>query len=280
MTARVAIVTGGLRGLGRAMALGLAGAGHRVLAVGHIAEDIERLATEIAGTPIGNGLLPMLADLRRPADCDHAVEAAETNFGSFDVLINNAGLTLTYIDPERGRRSMAPKFWEASDAVVQAVMDTNYVAADQMARRATSRMVSRGWGRIINVTTMLTTMNRAGFCPYGASKAALEMATEVWAKELAGTGVTVNCLNPGGGANTDGIAPEIRDASRAGRIAKLVEPQAMVPPLLWLISSAADAVNGYRFDANRWEAGLPPEHAARRNVRRAGLVLHPEDEAG
>jgi NAD(P)-dependent dehydrogenase (short-subunit alcohol dehydrogenase family) len=280
MTARVAIVTGGLRGLGRAMALGLAGVGHRVVAVGHIAEDIERLAAEIAGTPLGKQVIPMLADLRRPADCDHAVEAAETRFGALDVLINNAGLTLTYIDPERGRRSAPPKFWEASDAVVQAVMDTNYVAADQMARRAAPRMVDRGWGRIINVTTMLTTMNRAGFCPYGASKAALEMATEVWSKELAGTGVTVNCLNPGGGANTDGIAPEIRDASRAGRIARLVEPEAMVPPLLWLVSSAADAANGYRFDANRWDAGLPPEHAARRSGGRAGLVLHAEDEAG
>ena len=242
--------------------------------------DIDRLAAEIAGTPQGERVQPMLADLRRPADCDRVFEAAETRFGALDVLINNAGLTLTYIDPERGRRSAPPKFWEASDAVVQAVMDTNYVAADHMARRAAPRMVDRGWGRIINVTTMLTTMNRVGFCPYGASKAALEMATEVWAKELAGTGVTVNCLNPGGGANTDGIAPEIRDASRAGRIARLVEPEAMVPPLLWLVSSAADAANGYRFDANRWDAGLPPEHAARRSGRRAGLVLHPEDEAG
>lgn len=78
----------------------------------------------------------------------------------------------------------------------------------------------------------------------------------------------------------DGIAPEIRDASRAGRIARLVEPEAMVQPLLWLVSSAADAVNGYRFDANRWDAGLPPEHAARRSGGRAGLVLHAEDEAG
>src|SRR6202023_763490 len=181
---------------------GLADAGHGVVAVGHIAEDIDRLAAEIAGTPQGERVQPMLADLRRPADCDRVFEAAETRFGALDVLINNAGLTLTYIDPERGRRSAPPKFWEASDAVVQAVMDTNYVAADQMARRAAPRMVHRGWGRIINVTTMLTTMNRVGFCPYGASKAALEMATEVWAKELAGTGVTVNCLNPGGGANT------------------------------------------------------------------------------
>lgn len=277
MTARVAIVTGGLRGLGRAMALGLARAGHRVVAVGHIAADVERMGVEIAAALPGDRVIPLVADLRRPADCDRVVLTAEKKFGGLDVLVNNAGLTLTYIDPERGRRAAPPKFWEASDEVVQAVMDTNYVAADQMARRAAPRMVARGWGRIVNVTTMLTTMNRAGFCPYGASKAALEMATEVWAKELAGTGATANCLNPGGGANTDGIAPEIRDASREGRIPKLVEPEEMVPPLLWLVSPAADAVNGYRFDANRWDASLPPEEAARRSGRRAGFVLHPED---
>jgi NAD(P)-dependent dehydrogenase (short-subunit alcohol dehydrogenase family) len=276
---RIALVTGGLRGLGRAMALGLARAGHRVVAVGHIAEDAGRIAAEIAGTPLQDRVMPLVADLRRTADCDRAVAAARTS-GGLDVLVNNAGLTLTYIDPERGRRAEPRKFWEASDEVVQAVMDTNYVAADQMARRAAPLMVGRGWGRIINVTTMLATMNRVGFCPYGASKAALEMATEVWAKELAGTGVTANCLNPGGGANTDGIAPEIRTASREGRIPRLVEPEGMVPPLLWLVSSAADGVNGCRFDANRWDATLPPEEAARRSGGRAGFVLHPEEPTG
>ena len=95
-------------------------------------------------------------------------------------------------------------------------MDTNYVAADQMGRRVAPMLVKQGWGRIINVTTKLDTMNRPGSVPYGSSKAALEMTTEIWAKELAGTGVTVNIVNPGAGANTPGMAQEMRDWSREG----------------------------------------------------------------
>jgi 3-oxoacyl-[acyl-carrier protein] reductase len=163
--------------------------------------------------------------------------------------------------------------------VIQAVMDTNYVAADQMTRRAASILVAQGWGRIVNVTTKLDTMNRAGSLPYGSSKAALEMATEIWAKEVAGTGVTVNIVNPGAGANTPGMAQEMRDWSDAGRAPRLVEPDEMVPPLLYVVSPAADTVNGYRFDALTWDTALLPSEAARRNGRPAGFVLHPQNEA-
>jgi NAD(P)-dependent dehydrogenase (short-subunit alcohol dehydrogenase family) len=107
-------------------------------------------------------------------------------------------------------------------------MDTNYVVADQLARRVTPILMARGWGRIVNVTTKLDTMNRQGSVPYGPSKAALEMATEIWAKELAGTGVTVNIVNPGAGANTPGMAKEMREWSATGKASKLVEPEEMV----------------------------------------------------
>ena len=166
----------------------------------------------------------------------------------------------------------------SATTVIQTVMDTNYVAADQMARRVASILVTQGWGRIVNVTTKLDTMNRAGALPYGSSKAALEMATEIWAKEIAGTGVTVNIVNPGAGANTPGMAQEMRDWSRDGQSARLVEPDEMVPPLLYVVSQAADTVNGYRFDALTWDMSLPPPEAARRNGRPAGFVLHPQDE--
>ncbi len=138
-------------------------------------------------------------------------------------------------------------------------------------------MVARGWGRIVNVTTKLDTMNRAGTHPYGASKAALEMATEVWAKETEGTGLTINIVNPGAGANTPGMAEEMRAMSREGRAARLVEPDEMVPPLLYVVSPAADNVNGYRFDANLWDPALPPADAAKRAGRPAGFEMHPSD---
>jgi NAD(P)-dependent dehydrogenase (short-subunit alcohol dehydrogenase family) len=272
MTDRVAIVTGGLRGLGRGMALGLARTGIRVLAVGHIESDVAAM------TGVDN-VRPLVADIRKPSECDRVIAAVLAAFGRIDILVNNAGLTFTYIAPDRFRRAERQKFWEVSDEVIQNVMDTNYVAADQMARRVAPLMVARGWGRIVNVTTKLDTMNKPGAIPYGSSKAALEMATEVWAQEVSGTGVTVNIVNPGAGANTPGMAQEMRDWSRDGKAARLVEPDEMVPPLLFVVSPEADKVNGYRFDANNWDTSLPPAAAARAGGRPAGFVLHPRDEA-
>jgi len=275
MERRVAIVTGGLRGLGQAMVFGLARAGHDVVAVGHIDSDVAEIAAAAAEGDLVGHILSLTADLRRPAACDRVVAMAQECFGDLDILVNNAGLTFTTIDPARFRRPEPQKFWQVSDDIVRAVIETNYIAADQMARRVAPKMVEAGWGRIVNVTTKLDTMNRAHTSPYGASKAALEMATEVWSKEVEGTGLTINVVNPGAGANTPGMAEEMRAMSREGRAPRLVEPEEMVPPLLYVVSREADTVNGWRFDANLWDASLPPGEAARRAGRPAGFEMHP-----
>jgi NAD(P)-dependent dehydrogenase (short-subunit alcohol dehydrogenase family) len=272
MSGHVAIVTGGLRGLGRAMVLGLLSTGRKVVAAGHLAEDIPVLQREAAQHAAN--LHCMALDLRRPPACDEVVNAARQRFGGLDILVNNAGLTFTYTDPERFVKGLR-KFWELTDEIVQNTMDTNYMVADQMARRVTPLMVERGWGRIVNVTTKLDTMNRAGSVPYGPSKAALEMATEIWAKELTGTGVTVNIVNPGAGANTPGMAKEMREWSAAGKAAKLVEPDEMVAPLLFVVSREADKVQGYRFDANAWLTDIAAAASAQRTGRKAGFELYP-----
>ena len=278
MERRVAIVTGGLRGLGRAMALGLAREGHDVVAVGHIDADVAEIEAEAAGANFSGHILPRVADIRQPAECDRVVAIARERFGGLDILVNNAGLTFTTIDSARFRRPEPQKFWQVSDDIVRAVIETNYIAADQMARRVAPRLVEEGWGRIVNVTTKLDTMNRAHTSPYGASKAALEMATEVWAKEAEGTGLTINIVNPGAGANTPGMAEEMRRMSREGRAPRLVEPEEMVPPLLYVVSREADTVNGWRFDANLWDTSLPPAEAARRAGRPAGFEMHPQPD--
>jgi 3-oxoacyl-[acyl-carrier protein] reductase len=278
MEQRVALVTGGLRGLGRAMTFGLARAGHLVAAVGHIAEDVAEVEAEAAALGnTGGAVWPLVADLREAAECDRVVAETRTRFGRIDILVNNAGLTFTYIDPARFRRPTLQHFWEVSDEIVENVIATNVLAGDRLSRRVAAAMVEAGWGRIVNVTTKLDTMNRVGTHPYGTSKAALEMATEVWAKDVEGTGLTVNIVNPGAGANTPGMAEEARAASREGRMARLVEPDEMVPPLLYVVSREADGVNGYRFDANAWDASLAPADAATRAGRPAGFVLHPQE---
>ena len=276
MEQRVAIVTGGLRGLGRAMALGLAKAGHRVAAVGHIEADIPELNAAAAEQQLRDRVWPLVADLRKPEECDRIVAEIRARFGSLDILVNNAGLTFTYIDPARFRRPTIQRFWEVPDEIVENVIVTNYLAGDRLSRRVAPAMVAQGWGRIVNVTTKLDTMNRVGTHPYGASKAALEMATEVWAKDVEGTGLTINIVNPGAGANTPGMADEMRQMSREGRAARLVEPEEMVPPLLYVVSREADRVNGMRFDANAWDAALAPAEAARLAGRPAGFALHPQ----
>jgi 3-oxoacyl-[acyl-carrier protein] reductase len=268
----VAIVTGGLRGLGKAMALGLLRSGRKVVAVGHIADDIAGMRRD-AGNRAAD-LHCLALDLCRPQACDQAVDETRKRFGAVDILVNNAGLTFTYTDPERFTKGPR-KFWELSDEIVQNTMDTNYVVADQLSRRVAPLMLAKGWGRIINVTTKLSTMNMLGAVPYGPSKAALEMATEVWAKELAGSGVTVNIVNPGAGANTPGMAKEMRDWSATGKAAKLVEPDEMVAPLLFVVSREADKVNGYRFDANTWMSDVAPVDSARRTGRKAGFEFYP-----
>jgi NAD(P)-dependent dehydrogenase (short-subunit alcohol dehydrogenase family) len=275
---RIALVTGGLRGLGRAMSLGLAKAGHRVVAVGHIESDVAEMTAEAEKLAAGKRFHPLVADLREASECDRVVAAARDRFGRIDILVNNAGLTFTYIDPARFRRNSLQRFWMIGDDIVDNVITTNYLAADRLSRRVAPEMIERRWGRIVNVTTKLDTMNRVGTHPYGASKAALEMATEVWAKDAVDTGMTVNIVNPGAGANTPGMAEEMRKASAEGRVSRLVEPDEMVGPLLFVVSREADDVNGWRFDANLWNPALSPTEAAWLAGRPAGFVFHPHQD--
>jgi len=101
-------------------------------------------------------------------------------------------------------------------------------------------MMREGWGRIINVTTSLGTMLNAGSPTYGPSKAALEALSAIMAKDLDGTGVTVNVLVPGGITNTPMVSESGFDR------AKMIQPEVMVTPLLWLVSDAAGNVTGRR----------------------------------
>jgi 3-oxoacyl-[acyl-carrier protein] reductase len=271
--ARTVLVTGGGRGLGRAMALALANAGHRVLALGHIAEDESTLMDRARVEGCDSHIRYACIDLRAVGGCDQAVALARTIWGEVDVLINNAGLTLTFVDVALYTRTSPRRFYESSDAVIRGIYETNVMVPEMLAARLAPAMVQRGWGRIINVTTMEQTMQRAGFCPYGASKAALELSSMVWAAELQGTGVTVNVLNPGAGANTLGIAPEVRAASARGEIPRLVEPDEMRAPAVWLCSSQTDHITGMRYEAKGWDPTHSPEMNAQRIGRPCGVWM-------
>jgi NAD(P)-dependent dehydrogenase (short-subunit alcohol dehydrogenase family) len=258
---KVAIVTGGGRGLGRAMALGLSRAGFRVAVTAARARDeIEAVAREV---PQGQ-IYPVLTDVRRESACAALVKKVESRLGPVDVLVNNAGRGMRYVSE---RFLVEPtRFWEADPESWRMIIETNVNGPFFMARTVTPGMIARGWGRIINISMNHETMRRRGFSPYGPSKAALESETIIWAQDLAGTGVTVNALLPGGATLTgmipDEVPPELRQ--------KLISPEIMVPPLLWLISDSADEVSGKRLNASRWDTHLDPGEAAAKATEAAG----------
>jgi NAD(P)-dependent dehydrogenase (short-subunit alcohol dehydrogenase family) len=258
---RVAVITGGGRGLGAAMALGLAQAGYRVV----ITAAQERTEIDaVAAQAQSDQIIPVIADVTHEEDCERVVDTALTRFGSLDVLVNNAGRGMKYVSD---RFMTEPtRFWEADPKAWRMVIDTNVNGPFFMARAAVRSMLRNRWGRIINISMNRDTMRRAGFSPYGPSKAAVESETIIWSQDLAGTGVTVNALLPGGATLTGMIPPGFPDHLRS----TLLDPAIMIPPLLWLVSAAADNVTGKRIIANRLASGVDQSPAITAAIEDAG----------
>ncbi len=249
---KVALVTGAANGMGRAMALGLVESGFRVAAFDLSAEAVADLA---ATAP--ESILAIAGDVANEADCTHAIAATVGHWGGLHVLVNNAGVGMRFIRPDNLVNPV--RFWEVPPARWQALMDINVRGPFLMARLAAPHLLEAAWGRIVNVTTSLDTMYRRAYTPYGSSKAALEAATASWAADLSGTGVTANVLIPGGAVDTQFFDP----SSPLSRNA-MIRPEAMVAPLRWLASSAADSVTGQRFVATLWEGPGDVDDAVKR----------------
>lgn len=259
---KVAIVTGAGRGLGRAMVLGLSRAGARVVALAARERgEVDALARE------GDDIVPLVADVTRERDCARVVAEAMRHFGRLDILVNNAARGMKFVSEDFMTRPS--RFWELDPDAWRLVIDTNVNGPFLMARAVIPAMTAGGWGRIINVSVSNDTMRRRGYSPYGPSKAALESETIIWAQDLAGTGVTVNALLPGGPTLT-GMVP---DSLPEERRAQLLRPEIMVAPLLWLVSEKADSVTGMRFNAARWRTDLPESEAAEGAREAAGWPL-------
>jgi NAD(P)-dependent dehydrogenase (short-subunit alcohol dehydrogenase family) len=258
------IVTGAARGMGRAMTLGLAAAGVRVAAADLASCSAEM--SEVAGTAQRQGvhenILPLECDITRWQDCTGAVRAAIDRFGAVHGLVNNAGIAVLDAELAAGR-ARKRRFYEHEIESWRRVIETNITGSFHMAKAIAPTLVAQGWGRIVNVTTSHTTMVLEGFSPYGPSKAALEAATVIWAKDLAGTGVTVNALLPGGVGNTR-MVPSSEYADRS----KLVQPDAMIAPIVWLMSPRSDGVSGRRFSAKNWD----PAQDASTAMQQAGAA--------
>lgn len=251
-------MTGAAGGIGRAVTAALLTDGHRVAAVDRDAEALDRFA---ASHHAAGRLHPIVADLGRESSCQESVGAAVERFGRVEAVINNAGIGISSLRPDAELNH--PAIEELTSEIWDRFFAVNVRAAMLTVRAAMPHMKAAGWGRIVSNTTSFLTMLR--ILPYGATKAALESMSAIWAKELAGTGITVNVLIPGGPTDTAFIA----DGAGIPR-ERMLKPAIMGPPASWLISDASHAMTGQRIIAARWDPTLPPVGAAAGAARAIG----------
>ena len=242
---RVAIVTGGGRGIGRAIALGYADAGADVLI--SVARNPEEAADVVAAAEALPGTVQAVqADVTVQADIDRLVSRALDVRGRIDVLVNNAARGMRFVN-DRFMTDPRP-FWEADPVAWRMVIETNIVAVFLMSRAVVPHMLAAGRGSIVNVTVNEATMTRRGFSPYGPSKAALEAMTRAWEAELENTGVALNLLAPGGATATGMVPDQVPEG------VELLDPEIVVPAALHL---AVTQTSGERILATEWTGHGP-----------------------
>ena len=234
LTGRVAVVTGSTKGIGRAMAAGLAEAGATVVVSSRKQDACDDVATLIGGGAIGLACHVGEWDAI-PAFVEQVVE----RLGRIDVLVNNAGINPARVAPQ----DVTLEFWRKLFAV-------NLEGPLRLAQCIAPRMRDNGGGSIINIATMAAYSGGANVCAYGASKAALVNLTKSMAQAWAPWNVRVNALCPGpfvsemmeGGERTSpGFKKLVADGTLMKRIA---DPSEIVGPVLYLASDASSFVTG------------------------------------
>jgi 3-oxoacyl-[acyl-carrier protein] reductase len=231
---RVAIVTGGGRGLGRAIAVRLAGEGANV---GISYRSNDAAAEETAERVRHAGVMCELfkGDVSSPADVEALFKGVMDAFGQVDILVNNAGIT---------RDNLIVRMKEEE---FDEVLRTNLKGTYLCTRAALRPMVRARWGRIVNVSSVVGLVGNAGQANYAASKAGIIGFTKSVAREVAQRGITVNAVAPGyvetelTGSLPENVKDRIRDQVPAGRFG---EPGEVAEVVAFLVGEAAGYVTG------------------------------------
>ena len=235
LSGKVAIVTGGGRGIGRAIALGLAGAGAKVVVGSRTQKEIEEVAAEISR--LGGKALPVAVDLTANEQLENLVNTTVREFGRVDILVNNAARSFL-----RSLMDLREDGWDK-------VFNTNVRAVWLLSRLVAKKMAEQKSGRIINITTVGAEKAELGMAAYGCSKAALKMLTRCMAREWAQFGINVNAVGPGL-TRTDFSKPIWSNPEVAKHVAmaipkgRLAEPEEIVGAVLFLASDAAGFITG------------------------------------
>ncbi len=235
LTGRVALVTGGSRGLGKAMARGLAEAGAQIAIAARNRGELERAAQEI-GEGTGVKVAWFEADLSQRSQTEQLAAAVLAEMGRVDVLINNAGSNkIGAID-------------EIRDEDWDTILELNLSSCMALTRALVPQMKQRGWGRVIHISSIMAMVSKEARNVYSTSKSALVGMTMASALDLAGHGITVNCLAPGpfltdlpGSMLTAEQKQAFASRTALGRWG---DPRELVGPALLLASDAGSYITG------------------------------------
>ncbi|MBV8303615.1 MAG: SDR family oxidoreductase [Acidimicrobiia bacterium] len=234
LSGRVALVTGGSRGLGRSIVLGLAGAGADVVIASRKLDNCKAVAEEVE-TTTGRSALPVACHVGRWGDLDGLVDAAYGRFGKVDVLVNNAGMSPLY-----------PDLMSVTEELYDKVFAVNLKGPFRLAVLVGTRMVEQGSGSIVNVSSIGSLRPYGGIVPYAAAKAGVNTMT-VGLAEAFGPTVRVNCVIPGS-FRTDVVQywdeATMQGAAERPDLKRIGEPDEIVGAVLYFASDASSYTTG------------------------------------
>lgn len=250
---RVVLMTGADRGLGRAMSLGLANKGARVILASPVLHGLKAVAAEIEDIAGPGRALPVETDITDLASCEDCLRAAVGAFGVVHVLVNNARRLRR--DPGKPEQAGHLVFWECDPDLYRQTVEVNVTGTFFMTRTVAPYFVEMGYGKIINLSTSVRNFYSQGESPYGVTKAALDSSTYIWAEDLRDKGVTVNALLPGGACDNG-------DPNRSPAPGRALLPaDIMNPVLVWLCSARSDGITAGRFNGSLWDGAADPDAA-------------------